>query len=174
MLRSIYSHDAVALLLRVSSEWSYSSGQGLMIRVTARSASKTWHRAMASAALSQARARQRLVMSCGSWCCTSHTYKLKIGFRLVEKYGMLVGGIDPHRFDLSSMIMLKDNHIWSAGRASLTLLIFAIFSPYGDPGQDRSPPRSHAHAKLVAFLFSWMSKYATKRRPTKPSQLGLM
>jgi nicotinate-nucleotide pyrophosphorylase (carboxylating) len=38
-----------------------------------------------------------------------------LGFRLVEKYGMLVGGIDPHRFDLSSMIMLKDNHIWSAG-----------------------------------------------------------
>jgi nicotinate-nucleotide pyrophosphorylase (carboxylating) len=29
---------------------------------------------------------------------------------------MLVGGIDPHRFDLSSMIMLKDNHIWSAGK----------------------------------------------------------
>ena len=37
------------------------------------------------------------------------------GFRLVEKYGMLVGGIDAHRHDLSSMIMLKDNHIWSAG-----------------------------------------------------------
>ena len=28
---------------------------------------------------------------------------------------MLVGGIDAHRHDLSSMIMLKDNHIWSAG-----------------------------------------------------------
>jgi len=28
---------------------------------------------------------------------------------------MLVGGIDAHRFDLSSMIMLKDNHIWSSG-----------------------------------------------------------
>jgi nicotinate-nucleotide pyrophosphorylase (carboxylating) len=37
------------------------------------------------------------------------------GFRLVEKYGMLVGGVDPHRHDLSSMIMLKDNHIWSCG-----------------------------------------------------------
>ncbi|KAF4619642.1 hypothetical protein D9613_005112 [Agrocybe pediades] len=37
------------------------------------------------------------------------------GFRLVEKYGMIVGGIDPHRHDLSSMIMLKDNHIWSSG-----------------------------------------------------------
>ena len=37
------------------------------------------------------------------------------GFRLVEKYGMIVGGIDTHRHDLSSMIMLKDNHVWSSG-----------------------------------------------------------
>lgn len=28
---------------------------------------------------------------------------------------MLVGGIDAHRHDLSSMVMLKDNHIWSSG-----------------------------------------------------------
>ncbi|SRR5216684_5139323 len=61
-----------------------------------------------------------------AWYCRaavlSHlTYiKIYLGFRLAEKYGMLVGGIDPHRFDLSSMIMLKDNHIWSAGRTSLT------------------------------------------------------
>ncbi|KAJ6515682.1 Quinolinate phosphoribosyl transferase [Mycena sanguinolenta] len=43
------------------------------------------------------------------------TRKTTPGFRLVEKYAMLVGGIDPHRHDLSSMIMLKDNHIWSSG-----------------------------------------------------------
>ncbi|KAH8113451.1 nicotinate-nucleotide diphosphorylase [Phellopilus nigrolimitatus] len=43
------------------------------------------------------------------------TRKTTPGFRLVEKYGMLVGGIDTHRHDLSSMIMLKDNHIWSHG-----------------------------------------------------------
>ena len=46
------------------------------------------------------------------------TRKTTPGFRLVEKYGMLVGGIDPHRHDLSSMIMLKDNHIWSSGTSS--------------------------------------------------------
>lgn len=28
---------------------------------------------------------------------------------------MLVGGIDGHRHDLSSMVMLKDNHIWACG-----------------------------------------------------------
>ncbi|EXF83810.1 nicotinate-nucleotide diphosphorylase [Colletotrichum fioriniae PJ7] len=43
------------------------------------------------------------------------TRKTTPGFRLVEKYGMLVGGADAHRHDLSSMIMLKDNHVWSKG-----------------------------------------------------------
>lgn len=28
---------------------------------------------------------------------------------------MLIGGCDSHRHDLSAMIMLKDNHIWTAG-----------------------------------------------------------
>ena len=39
------------------------------------------------------------------------TRKTTPGFRLVEKFGMLVGGVDSHRMDLSSMVMLKDNHI---------------------------------------------------------------
>nr|ODO02538.1 nicotinate-nucleotide diphosphorylase (carboxylating) [Cryptococcus depauperatus CBS 7855] len=43
------------------------------------------------------------------------TRKTTPGFRLVEKYGMMVGGVDPHRHDLSSMVMLKDNHIWASG-----------------------------------------------------------
>ena len=51
------------------------------------------------------------------------TRKTTPGFRLVEKYGMLVGGIDPHRHDLSSMIMLKDNHIWSSGASVLCTFV---------------------------------------------------
>jgi nicotinate-nucleotide pyrophosphorylase (carboxylating) len=43
------------------------------------------------------------------------TRKTTPGFRLVEKHALLVGGCDAHRMDLSSMIMLKDNHINSAG-----------------------------------------------------------
>ncbi|KAK8071678.1 nicotinate-nucleotide diphosphorylase (carboxylating) [Apiospora saccharicola] len=46
------------------------------------------------------------------------TRKTTPGFRLVEKYGMLVGGADAHRMDLSAMIMLKDNHVWSRGSIS--------------------------------------------------------
>jgi len=37
------------------------------------------------------------------------------GFRLVEKYGLLVGGASMHRLNLSQMVMLKDNYIWSCG-----------------------------------------------------------
>jgi nicotinate-nucleotide pyrophosphorylase (carboxylating) len=43
------------------------------------------------------------------------TRKTTPGFRIVEKYCLLVGGAATHRLDLSNMVMLKDNHIWSAG-----------------------------------------------------------
>jgi len=39
---------------------------------------------------------------------------------------MLVGGVDPHRHDLSSMIMLKDNHIWSSGRLLPSHLVHKV------------------------------------------------
>lgn len=34
------------------------------------------------------------------------TRKTTPGFRLIEKYSLLVGGVDTHRHDLSSMVML--------------------------------------------------------------------
>lgn len=43
------------------------------------------------------------------------TRKTTPGFKNVEKYALLVGGVATHRMDLSQMVMLKDNHIWSAG-----------------------------------------------------------
>lgn len=43
------------------------------------------------------------------------TRKTTPGFRVVEKYGLMVGGADTHRLDLSHMVMLKDNHIWATG-----------------------------------------------------------
>ncbi|AET38307.1 nicotinate-nucleotide diphosphorylase (carboxylating) Ecym_2592 [Eremothecium cymbalariae DBVPG len=43
------------------------------------------------------------------------TRKTTPGLRRLEKYSMLVGGCDMHRYDLSSMVMLKDNHIWATG-----------------------------------------------------------
>lgn len=43
------------------------------------------------------------------------TRKVTPGFRLVEKYALLVGGCGTHRMDLSHMVMLKDNHVWATG-----------------------------------------------------------
>jgi len=43
------------------------------------------------------------------------TRKTTPGFRLVEKYGAIAGGFSPHRFDVSQMCMLKDNHIDACG-----------------------------------------------------------
>ena len=37
---------------------------------------------------------------------------------------MLVGGCDPHRYDLSTMTMLKDNHIWACN-GSITRAVHA-------------------------------------------------
>lgn len=57
------------------------------------------------------------------------TRKTTPGYRLVEKYGMLVGGADANRMHLSSMVMLKDNHIWSRG--SITEAVVAARSVAG-------------------------------------------
>ena len=37
---------------------------------------------------------------------------------------MLIGGADPHRYDLSAMTMLKDNHIWAC-KGSITRAVNA-------------------------------------------------
>ncbi|KAJ1964485.1 nicotinate-nucleotide diphosphorylase (carboxylating) [Dipsacomyces acuminosporus] len=57
------------------------------------------------------------------------TRKTTPGFRLIEKYGMEVGGADTHRMDLSTMVMLKDNHIWATG--SITSAVAAAKSVAG-------------------------------------------
>ncbi|XP_042327638.1 nicotinate-nucleotide pyrophosphorylase [carboxylating] isoform X1 [Sceloporus undulatus] len=43
------------------------------------------------------------------------TRKTTPGFRLPEKYALLIGGASCHRYDLGSLIMLKDNHVWASG-----------------------------------------------------------
>lgn len=49
------------------------------------------------------------------------TRKTTPGFRMVEKYALLVGGVATHRMDLSQMVMLKDNHVRSAGSITKAL-----------------------------------------------------
>lgn len=69
----------------------------------------------ASGVASYARELQKEVQRLGWRGEVAGTRKTTPGFRMVEKYALLVGGISTHRYDLSQMIMLKDNHIWAAG-----------------------------------------------------------
>lgn len=46
------------------------------------------------------------------------TRKTTPGLRLLQKFAMILGGMDPHRHDLSSMVMIKDNHIRATGSIS--------------------------------------------------------
>eukprot|EP00037_Helgoeca_nana_P002520 m.34384 g.34384 ORF g.34384 m.34384 type:complete len:299 (+) comp12645_c0_seq1:1360-2256(+) len=71
--------------------------------------------ARASGIASQARRLVQIKEKEGWQGVVAGTRKITPGFRLVEKHAMLVGGADAHRMDLSSMVMLKDNHIWSHG-----------------------------------------------------------
>ncbi|PXF41782.1 Nicotinate-nucleotide pyrophosphorylase [carboxylating] [Gracilariopsis chorda] len=51
------------------------------------------------------------------------TRKTPPGLRLLHKYGAMLGGMDPHRYDLSTP-MLKDNHLSAAG--NLTSAVSAV------------------------------------------------
>ncbi|XP_055483472.1 nicotinate-nucleotide pyrophosphorylase [carboxylating] [Psammomys obesus] len=50
------------------------------------------------------------------------TRKTTPGFRLVEKYGLLVGGAAGHRYDLGGLVMVKDNHVVAAGGVEKAVL----------------------------------------------------
>ncbi|TQV97962.1 hypothetical protein V2A60_006332 [Cordyceps javanica] len=71
--------------------------------------------ARCSGVATRSRAVVERVRAAGYEGVLAGTRKTTPGFRLVEKYGMLAGGADAHRMDLSSMVMLKDNHVWSRG-----------------------------------------------------------
>lgn len=71
--------------------------------------------ARSSGIATESRKISKLAKEAGYTGVIAGTRKTTPGLRLVEKYSMIVGGIDPHRYDLSSMVMLKDNHIWATG-----------------------------------------------------------
>ena len=80
--------------------------------------------ARASGIATAAQRLQKLVNKVGWHGEVAGTRKTTPGFRMVEKYALLVGGISTHRYDLSSMIMLKDNHIWTAGSITQVKFVY--------------------------------------------------
>lgn len=58
------------------------------------------------------------------------TRKTTPGLRILEKYSVRVGGGNNHRYNLSDMIMLKDNHINAAGGVKEAIKLAQDRSPY--------------------------------------------
>eukprot|EP00930_Biecheleria_cincta_P023841 TRINITY_DN17147_c0_g1_i1.p1 TRINITY_DN17147_c0_g1~~TRINITY_DN17147_c0_g1_i1.p1 ORF type:complete len:293 (-),score=51.78 TRINITY_DN17147_c0_g1_i1:134-1012(-) len=58
------------------------------------------------------------------------TRKTTPGFRLCEKYACIVAGAASHRDNLSSMVMLKDNHIWATGSITAAVEKAKIFAGF--------------------------------------------
>ncbi|KAG5366806.1 Nicotinate-nucleotide pyrophosphorylase [carboxylating] [Yarrowia sp. B02] len=71
--------------------------------------------ARASGVATKSRHIVELAKKAGYTGIIAGTRKTTPGLRRLEKYAMIVGGADPHRYDLSSMVMLKDNHVWATG-----------------------------------------------------------
>ncbi|KAF4552420.1 Nicotinate-nucleotide pyrophosphorylase-like protein [Elsinoe fawcettii] len=71
--------------------------------------------ARCSGIATQGRKLLKILRDAGYKNTLAGTRKTTPGFRIVEKYGMSVAGCDMHRVDLSTMTMLKDNHVWASG-----------------------------------------------------------
>lgn len=78
-----------------------------------RTALNTLSRCSGVATISREAVKKARSLGWNGWI--AGTRKTTPGFRIVEKYGLLVGGAATHRLDLSQMVMLKDNHIWASG-----------------------------------------------------------
>ncbi|XP_053212756.1 nicotinate-nucleotide pyrophosphorylase [carboxylating]-like [Panonychus citri] len=60
---------------------------------------------------------REMIQSINDKVALAGTRKTTPGFRLVEKYGLMVSGALTHRYDLSNMVMIKDNHVDIVGDA---------------------------------------------------------
>lgn len=58
------------------------------------------------------------------------TRKTTPGLRILEKYSVRVGGGNNHRYNLSDMIMLKDNHVNAAGGVKEAIKLAQEQSPF--------------------------------------------
>lgn len=79
------------------------------------------------------------------------TRKTTPGFRLVEKYGLLVGGAACHRYDLGGLVMVKDNHVVAAGSMERVSAPLSHCSHSGPPLTGISvPPPETSHGLVTS------------------------
>lgn len=66
----------------------------------------------------------------GTGIRVADTRKTTPGLRVLEKYAVRVGGGMNHRYNLSDMIMLKDNHIAAAGGVKEAIELARNYAPF--------------------------------------------
>mmetsp|Transcript_10772 Transcript_10772/g.35703 ORF Transcript_10772/g.35703 Transcript_10772/m.35703 type:complete len:293 (+) Transcript_10772:19-897(+) len=106
--------------LREEGDWLEGGGKVEVARVTGEARKILLGERTALCTLSRASGVATAAKACRLKAAGWHgevagTRKTTPGFRIVEKYALLVGGVSTHRLDLSHMVMLKDNHVWAAG-----------------------------------------------------------
>lgn len=99
----------------------------------------------------QANRIKEIVQSIDDKVALAGTRKTTPGFRIVEKYGLLVSGALTHRYDLSSMVMIKDNHIDIVGN-SLPQYIESVRRCCGFSSKIEVECRNLDEVKKVAHL----------------------
>ncbi|XP_007948487.1 nicotinate-nucleotide pyrophosphorylase [carboxylating] [Orycteropus afer afer] len=119
--------DAIFSQLNCQVSWSYPEGSKLVPVVKVAEVRGAAHclllgervalntLARCSGVASAAAAAVEVAKGTGWTGQVAGTRKTTPGFRLVEKYGLLVGGASSHRYDLGALLMVKDNHIVAAG-----------------------------------------------------------
>jgi nicotinate-nucleotide pyrophosphorylase (carboxylating) len=78
------------------------------------------------------------------------TRKTTPGFRLAEKYSLLIGGASQHRYDLSHMVMLKDNHIAICGSITESVAKVRAISDFASKIEVECSSLSEADDALAA------------------------
>lgn len=58
------------------------------------------------------------------------TRKTTPNMRIFEKYAVIVGGGNNHRYNLSDGILLKDNHIGVAGSVKKAIELARVYAPF--------------------------------------------
>ena len=66
----------------------------------------------------------------GSKTTLLDTRKTTPNMRIFEKYAVIVGGGNNHRYNLSDGILLKDNHIGAAGSVKKAIELARVYAPF--------------------------------------------
>ncbi|UCG00388.1 MAG: carboxylating nicotinate-nucleotide diphosphorylase [Candidatus Heimdallarchaeota archaeon] len=63
------------------------------------------------------------IKQAGQKTVIASTRKTTPGFRYFEKYAVIIGGGDPHRWNLSDTVLIKENHLRLLGEEAISIIL---------------------------------------------------